>query len=132
MNTRRLGCSGLTAFLLLALVDEGAVAPASTNDRKPDGADGFQAMMNDAVACWSCGAFARVAVYLLVRWQGAIPHLAPPDRNQRCAHASTRCEPKTDSVTAPKTDSVTAGADPSARRNRLTRALRLGLDKSRG
>ncbi len=51
MKTRRLGRSGLTAFLLLALVVGDAVATAaSAKDRTLDKAEGFRAMMNDAVA----------------------------------------------------------------------------------
>src|SRR5262249_39558223 len=51
MKIRRLERSGLTALLLLALVVGGAAAPAArSSDRNPDPADGFRAMMNDAVA----------------------------------------------------------------------------------
>ncbi len=47
MKTRRLGRSGRTPLLLLALV----VGPAArSRDRNPDTPDGFRAMMNDAAA----------------------------------------------------------------------------------
>jgi len=51
MNTGRLGRSRLVALLLLALIVGGAAARAArTSDRPPDTADGFRAMMHDAVA----------------------------------------------------------------------------------
>ncbi len=51
MKTRGLGRSGRTALLMVALVVGGAAAPVvPTADPNPDAADGFRAMMNDAVA----------------------------------------------------------------------------------
>jgi hypothetical protein len=49
MKTRRLGCSGRTAPLLLALVVGGTAAAPRSSDRKSDAADNFRAMMGDAV-----------------------------------------------------------------------------------
>ena len=51
MKTPRLGRGRLGPLLLLALVAGGAAATAArTSDRNPGTADGFRAMMNDAVA----------------------------------------------------------------------------------
>ena len=51
MKAHRLGCSGWAALLMVAMVFGGAAtAVAPIADPSPDSADGFRAMMNDAVA----------------------------------------------------------------------------------